>query len=110
MLVAIGIALLAAWLVFIGLGAAPPQVWIGALTIAGWALIIAVLGTCLNKYHMRDETHAAKTMRPGMLLAMYITVLMIVDLAAGVLAERRHARAVDVRYQWHCDRSRVHVS
>ena len=73
-------------LVILGSGAVPQQVWLSAIVIACMILCIAVLGTCLNKYHRRDDAHAAKMMRPGLLLGLYITLVMGTCMASAMLA------------------------
>ena len=66
-------------------GAVPRIVWVGAIVIGGSSLLVALLGCCLNRYHRRDRVHEAKTMRPGALLGVYVTLLMATCLLAAVL-------------------------
>ena len=84
-IVAVALIILALWLVLFGCGAVSPLVWIASLAVGGASLLVALLGVCLNRYHRRDEQHAAKTMRPGVLLGLYLTLLMATALAAGLL-------------------------
>ena len=71
--------------VLLGCGAVPPLVWGGAIAVGVCTLLVALLGTCLNRYHRRDEAHAAKTMRPGALLGAYLTLLMAACLMSATL-------------------------
>ena len=84
-LTALALIVLAVWLIIFGCGAPPSIVWLAALVVGGASLLVALLGVCLNRFHRRDEQHAAKTMRPGALLAVYITLLMATALGAALL-------------------------
>ena len=61
----------------------PPSVWLGATCVALIALLNGLIGIGVSRYHRRDEVHAAKTMRPGVLLGAHITLLVFG--AVGIL-------------------------
>ena len=67
-------------------GAAPREVW-----AAGAAVSVAALGTCalglgVTLHHRRDEQHASKPLRPGVVAAAYLALLVSCTLGALVLA------------------------
>ena len=77
MLFGIAVIVLTVWLMIFGCGAPSLVVTSSAFTAGGTALVISLLGVCLNRHHTRDAAHAAKTMRPGALLGLYLTLSMV---------------------------------
>jgi hypothetical protein len=76
---------LCVWLTLFSCGAVPKIVWLGAVVVGASSLAVALLGCCLNRFHTRDAVHAAKTMRPGLLLGLYVTLLLATCHLAGLL-------------------------
>ena len=48
-------------------------------------MVIPTCIWCLGRYHRRDKQHAAKTMRPGLLLGLYLILLLTACVGNGVV-------------------------
>ena len=75
------------WCWYFGAGAVEPYVWMGGCAIGGSSVFISLFGYVLSVYHRRDERHAAKPMRPGGLLGLYLCLLMCTCLSSAMLAQ-----------------------
>ena len=73
------------WTWYFAYGGLPNSIWFGTLHVVVCSLLIWFLGIVLSRYHQRDESHAAKTMRPGLLLGVYITLLGATTFTSGTL-------------------------
>ena len=76
------LALLAALL---GHGAVPTELWVCAVVVSATTAATTLFGWAMNRYHRRDATHAAKSMRPGLLYGGYLFLVVCCALGALVV-------------------------
>lgn len=54
----------------------PPLVFWLAVTVGMITVLTSIIGCYLTKHHRRDEAHAARNMRPGLALGVYLTLTL----------------------------------
>ena len=83
---AIVVGLLALFAALFSGGTVHTSSWGSALSVALMCSLNSFLGLVLSAHHRRDDVHAARPIRPGVLLGVHLTFSLCVIVCAGVVS------------------------